>query len=203
VYLFRDAQRRLLYIGKAVSLRKRVTSYFRRPEALDPRVARMVRQIHEVEVRRTASEAEALLLEAQLIKEQRPRYNVLFRDDKSYPLLKVTNEPFPRLVVTRRRLSDGAAYFGPYTDPALMHAAVRFLRRVFPLRTCRTFPTTPCLEYHLGQCLAPCAGYIGAARYQRMVDDLIAFLHGKRDRLLNDLARRMGQAARHQRFSQL
>jgi excinuclease ABC subunit C len=201
VYLFRDADGKLLYLGKAASLRKRVSSYFRH-RGLSPRIATMMDRVADLEVRPTASEAEALLLEAQLIKTEKPYYNVAFRDDKSYPMLKITNEPFPRLVVTRRRLGDGARYFGPYTDAGLMHEAVRFLRRVFPLRTCRAFPKTPCLEYHIGQCLAPCVGFITAARYQRIVDDLAAFLNGERDRLLRDLARRMKQAARDQRFEE-
>ena len=195
VYLFRDARGELLYVGKAVSLRRRVSSYLRRPQALAPRIAQMMGRVARIEVRRTASEAEALLLEARLIKEHKPRYNVTFRDDKSYPMLKVTREPFPRLLAVRRKPSDGAAYFGPYPDASLMHEAVRFLRRVFPLRTCASFPKSPCLEYHLGQCLAPCAGYIGAKAYQGIVDDLTAFLRGERDQLLRDLARRMRQAA--------
>lgn len=202
VYLFRDAQGTLLYVGKALSLRKRVASYVRPETALSPRIARMMRQVADVEIRATASEAEALLLEAQLIKAHKPHYNVALRDDKSYPLLKVTRERFPRLLVTRRKLADGASYFGPYPDAGLMHDAVRFLRRVFPLRTCRRFPRTPCLEYHLGQCLAPCAGYITAAAHQRIADDLVAFLRGERDALLKELARRMAQAARAQRFEE-
>jgi len=202
VYLFTDAAGQLLYVGKALSLRKRVASYFRSTPSLPPRIAQMMRHVVQLDVRLTASEAEALLLEAQLIKEQKPRYNVAFRDDKSYPMLKVTNESFPRLVVTRRKQADGASYFGPYTDAGLMYEAVRFLRRVFPMRTCKTFPRTPCLEYHLGQCLAPCAEYISARAYQHIVDDLIAFLHGKRDRLLRDLARRMSQASRDERFEE-
>lgn len=202
MYLFRDARGALLYVGKAVSLRKRVASYVRRPAALPPRIAQMMKRVAEVAVRTTASEAEALLLEAQLIKERKPRYNVAFRDDKSYPILKITNEPFPRLLVARRQQADGARYFGPYTEASLIHEAVQFLRRVFPLRTCRTFPKTPCLEYHLGQCLAPCAGYLDAAGYQRIVDDLVAFLEGRRDRLLQELSRRMEVAARDQRFEE-
>jgi excinuclease ABC subunit C len=201
VYLFTDAEGTLLYVGKALSLRKRVASYFR-SESLSPRIAMMMKRVTGLDVRATASEAEALLLEAELIKARKPHYNVAFRDDKRYPVLKVTNEPFPRLMVARRRLGDGAAYFGPYTEAGLMHEAVRFLRRVFPLRTCRTFPKTPCLEYHLGQCLAPCAGYISEPRYRRIVEDLTAFLSGARDRLLRDLARRMGQAARDRRFEE-
>ncbi len=191
-----------MYIGKAVSLRKRVASYFRRAADLSPRVARMLRQVADVEVRLAASEAEALLLEAQMVKERQPRYNVALRDDKAYPMLKITHEPFPRLVVARRRQADGALYFGPYTDAGLMHQAVRFMRRVFPMRTCKTFPKSPCLEYHLGQCLAPCAPHITAEAYRRIVDDLVAFLEGRRDRLLRDLARRMEQAARDQRFEE-
>ena len=202
VYLLRDAAGRLLYVGKAASLRKRVSSYFQRTAALPPRIAHMVRHVADVEVRLAASEAEALLLEERLIKGRKPRYNVAFRDDKTYPMLKITKEPFPRLLVTRRRQKDGAVYYGPYPDAGLMHEAVRFLRRVFPLRTCRSFPKTPCLEYHLGQCLAPCAGYIRAESYQRIVDDLVAFLHGRRDQLLQDLSRRMRQASRDQRFEE-
>ena len=201
VYLFKDAEGRLLYVGKALSLRKRVASYVR-PVGLAPRVAQMMKRAAALETRRTTSEADALLLEAQLIKERKPYYNVAFRDDKTYPMLKVTHEAFPRLVVTRRRKPDGAVYFGPYTEAGLMHEAVRFLRRVFPMRTCHTFPKTPCLEYHLGQCLAPCADYITAATYRRIVDDLIAFLQGERDPLLQDLARRMRQAAHARRFEE-
>ena len=202
VYLFYDARQKLLYVGKALSLRRRVGSYFRRTVLLSPRVAKMVAAICDVQTRLTHSEAEALLLEAQIIKEQKPRYNVIFRDDKAYPMLKITHEPFPRLVVARRKLDDKARYFGPYPDATLMRQALRFLRRVFPLRTCRAFPDTPCLEYHLGQCLAPCAGYIDEKRYQRLVNDLVAFLEGRRDKLLRDLSRRMQQAARHRRFEE-
>ncbi len=202
VYLFKDARGEFLYVGKAVSLRKRVASYFRPASALGPRLAKMVRAVADIDVRRTSSEAEALLLEAQLIKDHQPRYNVAFRDDKTYPMLKVTREPFPRLLVTRRKVADGAVYFGPYTEASLMHQAVQFLRRVFPLRTCAKFPKTPCLEYHLGQCLAPCAKYIDASAYQRIVEDLVAFLQGRRDDLLRDLARRMEQASRRQRFEE-
>ena len=202
VYLFTDARGTLLYVGKALNLRKRVGSYFRPLDARSPRIARMMRSVATLEVRPTASEAEALLLEAELIKQRKPHYNVAFRDDKTYPMLKVTNEPFPRLVVTRRRLADGARYFGPYTDVGRMHAAVQFLRRVFPLRTCTTFPKTPCLEYHLGQCLAPCVRYISARDYQRMARDLVAFLDGERDPLLRDLARRMARASSDRRFEE-
>ncbi|MBI3324782.1 MAG: excinuclease ABC subunit UvrC, partial [Candidatus Omnitrophica bacterium] len=202
VYLFKDAQRQVVYVGKALSLRKRVGSYFHRPTGLSPRIAKLIECIADVDVQITSSEAEGLLLESQLIKQFQPKYNVAYRDDKTYPILKLTNERFPRLVVTRRRKADGARYFGPYADAGLLRQALQFLRRVFPLRTCRTFPTTPCLEYHLGQCLAPCVGFVNETVYQRIVEDLVAFLEGKRDDLLHDLSKRMKQAARSQRFEE-
>lgn len=200
VYLFRDAQGAVLYVGKAVSLRDRVGSYLQPPHHLAPRIGHLVGRIADVEIRPVNSEAEALLLETQLIKAYRPKYNVAFRDDKSFPMLKLTHEPFPRLLVTRIRKSDGARYFGSYPDAGLLRQAVQFFRRVFPLRTCRTFPKTPCLEYHLGQCLAPCAGFIDEAGYRRIVENLAAFLEGRRDDVLMDLARRMREASRARRF---
>lgn len=202
VYLFADAQGRVLYVGKAASLRKRVASYFQRPSGISPRIARLLEQIVDVTIKPTGSEAEALLLESQLIKQLQPKYNVSFRDDKSYPLLKLTRERFPRLIYTRERKPDGGRYFGPYADAGLLRQALQFLRRVFPLRTCRAFPAAPCLEYHLGQCLAPCVGYIDEDAYNRIVTDLVAFLDGQREGLLRDLAKRMERAARDQRFEE-
>ncbi|MBI3324494.1 MAG: excinuclease ABC subunit UvrC [Candidatus Omnitrophica bacterium] len=205
VYLFRDAAGRIAYVGKASSLRRRVSSYFQAPARLSPRIAKLVEQVREVEARTTASEAEALLLESRLIKEHQPKYNVAYRDDKSYPCLTLTDERFPRLLVTRQRTVPGKGrgqVFGPYADAALLRQALQFLQRVFPLRTCRTFPKTPCLEYHLGQCLAPCVGYIEEAAYNRIVADLAAFLRGRREDLLRELSRRMAQAARAQRFEE-
>ena len=202
VYLFRDAQGAVLYVGKAVSLRDRVGSYLQPPHRLAPRIAQLVGRISDVDVRPVNSEAEALLLETQLIKSYRPKYNVAFRDDKSFPLLKLTHEPFPRLLLTRTRKADGARYFGPYADPGLLRQALQFFRRVFPLRTCRTFPKTPCLEYHLGQCLAPCVGYVDEAAYRRIVENLAAFLEGRRDDVLKDLTRRMREASRRHHFEE-
>jgi len=202
VYFLLDGQRQMLYVGKAANLRKRLQSYVQPPERLPPRIARLMGQVADLEVRTTTSEAEALLLESQLIKQHKPKYNVAYRDDKSYPVLRLTAERFPRLVVDRSKHPGSGRVFGPYPDAGAMHAAVQFLRRVFPLRTCRTFPKSPCLEYHLGQCLAPCVGYIDEAAYQRIVEDLAAFLNGRRDGLLKELARRMEQASRHQRFEE-
>ena len=205
VYLFKDAVGTVLYVGKALSLRKRVRSYVQRPAEWSPRIAHLVERIADVEVQTTSSEAEALLRESELIKRHQPKYNVAFRDDKSYPLLKLTHERFPRLLLTRRKRvdpGDRARYFGPYPDAGAVHAALQFLRRVFPLRSCRTFPKTPCLEYHIGQCLAPCVGAIDEPTYTKIVKDLVGFLEGQRDELLRDLARRMSQASRHQRYEE-
>jgi len=203
VYLFRDAAGRVVYVGKASSLRRRVNSYFQAPARLSPRIAKLVPQIRRIETQTTGSEAEALLLEARLIKEHRPKYNVAYRDDKSYPCLRLTDERFPRLMLARQRdQAQGGRVFGPYADAGLLRQAMQFLQRVFPLRTCRSFPTTPCLEYHLGQCLAPCAGYIDEAGYARIVADLVAFLEGKREDLLRELSRRMARAAKDQRFEE-
>ncbi len=200
VYLFRDAQGCLLYVGKAASLKDRVASYFQRGARPSPRIAALVRQVASLETQPAGSEAEALLCEAQLIKEQRPKYNVAYRDDKTYPMLKITNEPFPRLVVTRRRANDGARYFGPYVDAGLMHQAVALMRKLFPMRTCRRFPKSPCLEFYLGQCLAPCVGKIGAKPYDGIVRELTLFLEGRREPLLKELARKMRQASRDRRY---
>jgi excinuclease ABC subunit C len=225
VYLFKDADGKILYVGKAASLKKRVSSYFCGPMLradgaepthqgaadLGPRIAKLVELIRGLELRTTASEPEALLLEAQLIQQHRPKYNVAYRDDKSHPMLRLTNEPFPRLMLARRRRgkqeqavpeADGERRFGPYADAGQLRQALQFLRRVFPLRTCKTFPKTPCLEYHLGQCLAPCVGYIDEAAYRRIVNDLVAFLEGRRDPLLRELSRRMQEASRDQRFEE-
>ncbi len=223
VYLFKDHAGGILYVGKALSLRRRVSSYFRpphrfggrpptpcggrTPSRLSPRIARLVERVADVEVQTTASEAEALLRESDLIKQYHPKYNVAYRDDKSYPLLKLTNERFPRLLLIRSRRANrpdqqSGRYFGPYPDAGAVHEALRFLRRVFPMRTCRQFPKTPCLEYHIGQCLAPCVGWIDESSYQRIVNDLVEFLEGKRDELLRDLAKRMEHAASRQRFEE-
>ena len=200
VYFFKDAQGRVLYVGKAVSLRDRVSSYFRRGAQLSPRIAALIRRVVAIETRPAGSEAEALLCEAQLIKEYQPKYNVAYRDDKTYPLLKITNEPFPRLLVTRRRTGDGARYFGPYVDAGLMHQAVDLMRKLFPMRTCRRFPKSACMEFYLGQCLAPCVGNIDARQYGAMVRELTLFLEGRRDALLKELTRKMQQASRDRRY---
>jgi excinuclease ABC subunit C len=176
VYLFSDAQGALLYVGKAVSLRRRVQSYFtERDLGYDAeRLGAMVAQIAEVEYLLTANELEALILESNLIKERRPRYNIVLRDDKHYPFIRLDlRDPFPALQVVRRIRRDGALYFGPYVPAGTMWNLLALIHRTFPLRTCRSIAgRTRCLEYHLGRCLAPCEALVTAQEYGQMVQEV-------------------------------
>ena len=154
VYLMRDDKGKIIYVGKAVVLKNRVRSYFRNLAAHTPKVKAMVAKIDDFETIVTDNELEALILECNLIKEHRPRYNISLKDDKSYPYLKVTvQEQYPRIYVTRRVLRDGAKYYGPYADAGALHATVNLIREMFPLRNCRKMnPDRPCLQYHIKRC---------------------------------------------------
>ncbi len=200
VYLMHDASGKVIYVGKAVVLKNRVRSYFRNLASHTPKVKAMVAKIAEIETIVTSSEVEALILECNLIKKYRPRYNISLKDDKTYPYLKVTmQEDFPRLYVTRRQLRDGARYYGPYADAGAMHATVKLLRSMFPLRTCRKMnPDRPCLNYHIKRCLAPCAGYISKADYHKMIKSICMVLDGRTTELERDLKQQMQEAARRQ-----
>jgi excinuclease ABC subunit C len=207
-YLFLDASKRPVYVGKAKSLRARVRSYFGNPADLAPKVRRTVEATHEIEFIVTRSEMEALLLEYNLIKEHRPRYNVVYRDDKRYPYLRVSvGDTFPRVVPTRRVENDGARYFGPYTDVGAMRRTLRILGTIFPLPTCSIrleegMSERGCLDYDLGRCLGPCRGDVDPDDYRKVVDEVLAFLAGKREDVVADLERRMEQAARELRFEE-
>ncbi|RMH11438.1 MAG: excinuclease ABC subunit C, partial [Gemmatimonadetes bacterium] len=161
VYLFRDAGGEVVYVGKAKSLRARVRSYFRASAQHSLKTRELVRHIADVDTIVVGSEAEALILEANLIKEHRPRFNIQLRDDKRYPHIKVTvQEPFPRVFVTRRIANDGARYFGPYTSVGAMRSALEVVKRLYTVRSCRydlphDAPARPCLDYHIGRCKAP------------------------------------------------
>lgn len=164
----------------------------------------MVAKIAEIETIVTSSEVEALILECNLIKKYRPRYNISLKDDKTYPYLKVTmQEDFPRLYVTRRQLRDGARYYGPYADAGAMHATVKLLRSMFPLRTCRKMNVDrPCLNYHIKRCLAPCAGYISKADYHKMIKSVCMVLDGRTTELERDLKQQMQEAADNYAFEE-
>ncbi|MDY4921033.1 MAG: excinuclease ABC subunit UvrC [Phascolarctobacterium sp.] len=204
VYLMHDAEGKVIYVGKAVVLKNRVRSYFRNLASHTPKVRAMVAKIAEIETIVTSSEVEALILECNLIKKYRPRYNISLKDDKTYPYLKVTvQEDYPRLYATRRLLRDGAKYYGPYADASAMHATVKLLRTMFPLRTCRKMnPDRPCLNYHIKRCLAPCAGYVGKAEYSKMIKSVCMVLDGRTTELERELKTRMQEAAEEYAFEE-
>ncbi len=202
VYLMRGVQDEVLYVGKARSLRNRVRSYFQEARPLDPRIQLMVSQIARFEFIITASEVEALALESNLIKEHHPKYNVKLRDDKQYPLLKVTwEEDYPQLLIVRRIKDDGARYFGPYTDSGALRDTLRLLRKLFPLRSCKRRIgidriDRPCLNHHIHRCLAPCVGAVSAAEYRLMIEQVCLFLEGRQEQLVQDLQGQMEEASR-------
>ena len=204
VYLMHDAEGKVIYVGKAVVLKNRVRSYFRNLASHTPKVKAMVAKIAEIETIVTSSEVEALILECNLIKKYRPRYNISLKDDKTYPYLKVTlQENFPRLYMTRRLLRDGSKYYGPYADAGAMHATVKLLRSMFPLRTCRKMnPDRPCLNYHIKRCLAPCAGYVSKEEYGQMIKSVCMVLDGRTTELERDLKQRMQAAAEDYAFEE-
>lgn len=199
VYLFKDARGDLLYIGKAQSLRKRVQSYFTdRDFGYDAeRLGAMVGQVADVEFLLTANELEALILESNLIKQRRPRYNIVLRDDKHYPFIRLDlKDSFPALQVSRRIKNDGALYFGPYVPAGTMWDLLALLNRTFPLRTCRNIAgRTLCLEYHLGRCLGPCEGLVTQSEYAEIVQKVRLVLEGKDQEVIQQLERQMREAA--------
>ncbi|MFH1069232.1 MAG: excinuclease ABC subunit UvrC [Candidatus Glassbacteria bacterium] len=205
VYLMREAAGRIIYVGKAKSLKNRVRSYFRGTPA-SPKVAALVRRIATFDYIVTDSEVEALILESNLIKEHRPRYNVDLKDDKRYPYLRVTTaEPFPRAFVTRQYVDDGSRYFGPYTDAGALRVTLEALQKVFPLRTCKhKLPEKKgpreCLNFHLGKCSAPCHGHISRADYDSLVREVLQFLEGRTEPVERRLQAQMEQASAQLNF---
>ncbi|MEG0798053.1 MAG: excinuclease ABC subunit UvrC [Acidaminococcaceae bacterium] len=197
VYLMHDAEGKIIYVGKAVVLKNRVRSYFRQLATHTPKVKALVAKVCEIETIVTANEMEALILECNLIKKYRPRYNISLKDDKTYPYLKVTlQEEFPRLYVTRKILRDGAKYYGPYADAGALHATVKLIRSMFPLRNCRKLNVDrPCLQYHIKRCLAPCTGQISVADYGQMIQAILLLLDGRTAELERNLKQRMQTAA--------
>ena len=196
VYIMKDAHGKIIYVGKAVVLKNRVRQYFQSNRSQAPKVRAMVSHIADFETIMTANEVESLILESNLIKKHRPRYNIRLKDDKSYPYVKVTvQEDFPRVFITRRVMHDGARYFGPYTNVTALRDSLKLLRRLFPLRTCRIMPERPCLEYHIKRCLAPCVGKVSQEDYGAMIRAVLLFLEGRTDDVERALERRMQHAA--------
>lgn len=204
VYLMLDGDGQVIYVGKAASLRNRVRSYFRGVKQ-PPKVQAMLHYVADFEYIVTDSEVEALILECNLIKEHRPKYNISLRDDKNYPYLKVTvTQDYPRLVVVRSVKKDGNRYFGPYTQVGALNETLKLLRQLFPLRTCsdntleRT--TRPCLNYHIARCLAPCQKNVSKEAYREIVKEVILFLEGKQEDLIHRLKEKMERAAAELKF---
>lgn len=195
VYLFRDTQRRVLYIGKAKELRSRMRSYFQKSAGLDMRRTAMMRSVSDFEFTVTRNELEALVLEANLIKQYRPRFNILLRDDKNYPYIKLTvQEAWPRLEVVRRIQKDGAKYYGPYVPAGAMWNTLSFIRDNYPIRTCKYSlekRMRPCIQYQIKRCSGPCAGSVDRKEYTGMIREVQFFLEGKNRGLLKLLERKM------------
>jgi excinuclease ABC subunit C len=209
VYQFKDKEGTVLYVGKAKILRNRVRQYFHKSRVLEPRIALMVEKVSDVEIITTDSEVEALILEANFIKSKRPRYNVNLKDDKSYPYIVITKEPYPRVFVTRRVSRDGSRYFGPYTDVHTMRSALKTVRDIFMIRSCnfhidREFidkkKTRVCLDYHIKKCEGPCEGLVSEERYNQMIDHVAQVLLGKNTSVIESLAMQMQSAAAELKF---
>jgi excinuclease ABC subunit C len=206
VYIYKDAQGKILYVGKARSLRHRVRSYFQESRPLDPKTQHLVAEIADLEYIVTDNEVEALILESTLVKKNQPRYNINLKDDKSFPYLKLTvQEPYPRIFITRRIRKDGALYFGPFLPASYARQTIKLINKYFRLRTCNleidgTLPR-PCLDYQMNRCLGPCVtGLCTRGEYARAVEDVKLLLSGKTDELIRQLIARMNNAADEMRY---
>jgi excinuclease ABC subunit C len=209
VYQHKDAEGKVLYVGKAKNLRNRVRQYFQKSRAADPRIEQMLAKATDLEIIVTDSEVEALILEANLIKKLKPRYNVLLKDDKSYPYIVITNEPFPRVFITRQIRRDGSRYFGPYTDVKNVRSALKAIRDIFMIRSCnfmidenaiRKKKYKVCLDYHIKKCEGPCEGLVSAERYNQMVGQVASLLQGKTGSLIRSLREEMERFSAGMRF---
>lgn len=208
VYIMKNALGEVIYVGKAKVLKNRVRQYFQSSKNHSEKVKAMVKNIAEFEYIVTDSEMEALILECNLIKKHRPRYNILLKDDKSYPSIKVTTmEDFPRVFVTRNVVKDGAKYFGPYTDVSAVYETLELIKKIFPIRTCKrvikegdTESVRPCLNYHIDLCKGPCAKFVSKEQYKGIISDIVSLLSGKSADILRDLEVKMGEAAESLQF---
>ena len=209
VYLMHDADDTIIYVGKAISLKNRVRQYFQTSRNKGPKIERMVTHIARFEYIVTDSELEALVLECNLIKEHRPKYNTMLKDDKAYPYIKVTvNEDFPRILFSHQMKKDKAKYFGPYTSAGAVKDTIELLRKLYDIRSCnKSLPKEigkdrPCLYYHIHQCKAPCQGYISKEEYGEQIKKAISFLNGNYNDMIKELTGKMTEAAEEMRFEQ-
>jgi len=211
VYQFKSAEGKVVYVGKAQNLRSRVRQYFQKSRAVDPKLDALVSKIADVELMVTDSEVEALILEANLVRRLKPRYNISLKDDKSYPYIVITNEPFPRVFVTRRIIRDGSRYFGPYTDVKTMRFALKTVRDIFMIRSCN-YDLTPesiakgrfklCLDYHIKKCEGPCEALVSSEHYNGMIDKVAKVLKGKTDDVVRSLQEEMEQFSSDLKFEE-
>ncbi len=202
-YLYYDKKGTIIYVGKAKNLKRRVYSYFHKQHE-SPKTNILVSQIEKLEYIITDSEVEALILESHLIKQHKPKYNILLKDDKKYPYFLITDEDFPRIQVVRKKNlnPDKGRFYGPYTDVGAMYATLDFLKRLFPLKQCKTpkFTNRPCLYYHIGKCLAPCQGKVTPEEYQKLIQQVELFLSGKQSELLKQIQVQMQKYAEAEQF---
>lgn len=202
-YLYYDKEGTIIYVGKAKNLKRRVYSYFHKQHE-SPKTNILVSQIEKLEYIITDSEVEALILESHLIKQHKPKYNILLKDDKKYPYFLITDEDFPRIQVVRKKNlnPDKGRFYGPYTDVGAMYATLDFLKRLFPLKQCKTpkFTNRPCLYYHIGKCLAPCQGKVTPEEYQKLIQQVELFLSGKQSELLKQIQVQMQKYAESEQF---
>lgn len=211
VYQFKDAAGKVIYVGKAKNLRNRVKSYFVKSIPSNPKLSALVSKIRDVDVIVTSSEVEALILEANLIKKLKPRYNVSLKDDKSFPYIVVTNEPFPRVFSTRKIKMDGSKYFGPYTDAYSLKQTLKLIRDIFMVRSCKYYiddeviqkkKIKVCLDYHIKKCGGPCEGLVSKEEYNKMIEQVIQLLNGKIDKLVESLKAQMEKFAEELKFEE-
>jgi excinuclease ABC subunit C len=205
VYLFKDIEGKVIYVGKAANLKSRVRSYFGSPSKLSAKIQRLVANMQDFEFIVTNSEQEALILECNMIKKYTPRYNVSLKDNKTFPYLRIDiDEDWPRVYITRRVQKDGAIYFGPFASAGSVHKTLKLIKKIFPFRSCGKRidgnDKRPCLDYYIHQCLGPCIGVVGREEYRDIIDQVILFLQGKQELILRELNREMKAAAQQLQF---
>ena len=197
VYVMRDKNDTIIYVGKAISLKNRVRQYFRKNNKT-ARIEKMVSLIDHFEYIVVDNEAEALILECNLIKKNRPKFNVLLKDDKTYPYIKIdVKSDYPGVFITRRVINDGSKYFGPYANPGAAKEMIDFIKQKYKIRQCRTLKNRerPCLNYHINRCLAPCMGYVTPQEYKKQIDEIIDLLEGKTEKIIKELEKQMQEAS--------
>ena len=204
VYIMHDADDKIIYVGKAVNLKRRVKSYFRKTDKTE-RIKRMVSLIDHFEYIVVDNEAEALILECNLIKKNRPKFNVLLKDDKTYPYIKIDiKSDYPNVTITRKIINDGSKYFGPYANPGAAKEMLDFIKQKYKIRQCKNFrsETRACLNYHINRCLGPCMGYVSKEDYRKQIDEIIDILDGKVDKVLKELVKQMIEESSKMNFEQ-